>query len=180
MSQSNFSLTPMMDDENPRPNRPVELESTQAKDDGPSSRVYLSVLDRLVSNCADHRADLLKKGKRRLRLKRLANVCAGALALISAGTVAGVLADLLGNKGYQVFAALTAAVSGMITLITNAYLADEETISILEGAAKYLMLRDMVNRTRVAPTMSNVERFSSMERFQGEYAGLDERYSRFL
>ncbi len=74
-------------------------------------------IERLVGNASLRREMLLTSGLRKSRVKRLLTIISGVLALFSAGTVAGVLTEIVGGKGMQVMAALTAGVSGIISLI---------------------------------------------------------------
>jgi hypothetical protein len=139
-----------------------------------------SELIRLTENAALRREGLLISGLRKSRLRKALNATAGVLALLSAGTITGVIADFFGDNNVQLLAAVVAGVSGTISLIVTAYFSDDETVAMLIGSSKYLGLRESVYRLVVNPRISDEERFRSLADLQDEYARLDETYSRFF
>lgn len=137
-------------------------------------------LSRLTENAGVRRETLLVGGLRKSSVRKLLTVIAGVLSLCSAGAIALVLASVFGQKGTQIFAAVTAGLSGTISLVTTSYLTDDEIFSMLKGASKYLALRDAVYRLSLQPTKAEDEVLDELSHLQNEYASLDEAYSKHL
>ncbi|MCP5107739.1 MAG: hypothetical protein GY950_30405 [bacterium] len=138
-------------------------------------------LIRLTESAAMRREDLLLSGLRKSRKRKALNIAAGVLALISAGAITTVVADLFEEKRVQqIIAALVAGLSGMISIIISAYFNDDEILSMLTGSSKYLALRESVYRLVIDPSISNEERFQILSQLQDEYSKLDETYSRYF
>jgi len=137
-------------------------------------------LERLTVNAARRREDLQITGLRKGRHRKLLTIFAGILALTSAGTITTVIANVFGSAGLQLAAALTAAVSGTVSLLITAYYSDDTVFNMLLGSTKYLVLRENVYRLVIHPDMTDANRFKRLEEFQAEYARLDENYSRYF
>lgn len=135
---------------------------------------------RLTSNAAGRREELLSSGIRKSRRRKLLNIVAGVLSLLSAGAITAVLANIVGKNGVQVVAALIAMISGTISLVVTSYFSDDEIINLFNGSSKYLGLRESVNRLAVNPKMSYSEKFEGLGALQEAYAKLDESYSRYF
>jgi hypothetical protein len=102
------------------------------------------------------------------------------MALTSAGAITAVIANVFGNVGVQLLAALSAALSGTISLVVNAYFTDDEIVAMLTGSSKYLALRENIRRTLVHRNLSDDECLDSLKRFQHDYFELDTIFSRFF
>jgi hypothetical protein len=137
-------------------------------------------IGRLTVNAAKKRQDLqetaLRKGKRRKAL----TVLAGILALTSAGAITTVMSIAFGNIGIQLAAALTAAVSGIVSLLITSYYSDNTVFNMLQGSAQYLALRENIYSLVIQPKMSDAERFRLLKEFQSQYIRLDENYSQYF
>jgi hypothetical protein len=153
--------------------------TTHPESEQPMKQRLLEEMQRLVESAGQRRADLLLSGLRRARTRKLMNIAAGVLALFSAGAIAGVIADVFGEKSIQILAAVSSAVSGSLSLVITAYYSDEEITNRLIGSSKYLALRDAVFRLATKPKMKTEERFESLAELQEQYARLDEMYSRY-
>lgn len=137
-------------------------------------------LERLTRNAGRKREHLLLSGLRKSQVRKALNITAGVLALISAGAITTVLADLFGEKGIQFLAAIVAGISGIISLVISAYFNDDEIFNKLSGASKYLSLRESVYRMAINPNISDQECFDTLVELQEEYSELDEKYSRYF
>ncbi len=137
-------------------------------------------LERLTANAALRREDLLLSGLRKSRRRKALNIAAGILALLSAGAITTVIADIFGNKGLQLAAAIVAGVSGAISLVITAYFSDDEILSMLNGSSKYLALRESVYRLVINPRITDEECFDVLSELQAEYSKLDETFSRYF
>ncbi len=137
-------------------------------------------IERLTVNAAGRREDLQITGLRKSKHRKALTIAAGILALTSAGTITTVISNVFGNTGIQLVAALTAAVSGTVSLLITAYYNDETVFTMLLGSTKYLALRENVYRLVIHPDMSDADRFKRLEELQAEYVRLDESYSRFF
>lgn len=137
-------------------------------------------IERLTSNSATRRADLLQSAHRKLRMKKILSIISGVLALGSAGAITTALIATLGDRGLEILAAIIAALSGTITLVISSYFSEEDVASMFTGSSKYLALRENVYRLVIHPTITEEERFTILTELQKEYAELDESYSRFF
>ena len=137
-------------------------------------------LERLTGNAAARRKDLMQTGLRKSRIRKALNIVAGILALFSAGAITAVVANIFGDGGVQLIAALVAGFSGTITLFITAYYSDDEILNMLNGASKYLSLRESSYRLVIHPELSDHQRFMMLSELQDEYAKLDETYSRYF
>lgn len=134
----------------------------------------------LTRNAAGRREELLASGLEKSHRRKILNIVAGILSLISAGAITAVLANIVGKNAVQVTAALVALFSGTISLVVTSYFSDDEIVNLFNGSSKYLGLRESVNRLAVSPTMTDPERFEELSRLQDAYAKLDETYSRYF
>jgi hypothetical protein len=139
----------------------------------------LSELERLVANCTMKREMLLQSALSKAKVKKALNITSGVLALLSAGAITTVLVKYFGNETLQIIAALTAAISGFISLLITAYYVEEETSKIFEGSSKYLSLRDKAYRLLINPNASNEQVFNDLANLQSEYAQYDGSYSKY-
>ncbi|QDT98059.1 hypothetical protein [Gimesia aquarii] len=137
-------------------------------------------IERLTTNSATRRADLLQSAHRKLHMKKILSIISGILALGSAGAITTALVATLGDRGLEIVAAIIAALSGTITLVISAYFSEEDVASMFTGSSKYLALRENVYRLVIHPTITEEERFTILTELQKEYAELDESYSRFF
>jgi len=132
-----------------------------------------------TKRAAERREDLqrtaLRKGKRRKAL----TVLAGILALTSAGAITTVISIAFGNIGIQLAAALTAAVSGLISLLTPTYYSESTVFHMLQGSARFLALRENLHRLVIYSDMSDAERLRLFDGFKAEYVKLDEVYNQY-
>jgi len=144
------------------------------------NRDLVRELERLTVNAARRREDLQVTGLRKAKQRKLLTIVAGILALTSAGTITTVIANVFGSTGVQLAAALTAAVSGTVSLLITAYYSDDTAFNMLLGSTKYLVLRENVYRLVIHPEMTDADRFKWLGEFQAEYARLDESYSRYF
>jgi hypothetical protein len=113
-------------------------------------------------------------------MKKALTILSGVLALFSAGAIATVLADVFGASGTQTVAAITAAISGVISLVMGTYYNDDDIVNLFTGSSKYLALRDNVYRLIIHQQIDDEERYKRLGDLQKEYATLDETYSRFF
>ena len=144
------------------------------------NETLLFELRRIVTNCAVKREMFLQSALSKSKTKKILNITSGSLALLSAGAITAVLTVYLGDKILQIVAALTAAISGFISLLLTSYFVEEETSKIFEGASKYLSLRDKSYRMLINPNSSNEQIFKDLEILLNEYAQLDESYAKYL
>lgn len=143
------------------------------------SITLVNEIQRLVKNCTKKRIMLLQVAVARSKMKKKLTIASGVLALFSAGTITTVIIKLFGNEVLPILAAVSAAISGIISLILSAYYTDDETSKIYEGSSKYLLLRDKAYRLLINPTISNKEAFSALEKFGHDYFEYDSLYSKF-
>ena len=139
-----------------------------------------SELIRLTQNAAIRREELLKSGLQKSHRRKALNIAAGMLALLSAGAITSVIANVVGKDAVQLIAAGVATISGALSLVITAYYSDDEILNMLTGASKYLALRESVFRIIVNPKIEDEERYALMTQFQDAYAKLDETYARYF
>ena len=137
-------------------------------------------VERLTVNAARRRRDLQVTGLHKAKRRKALTVLAGVLALTSAGAITTVISRVFGSIAIQLAAALTAAVSGTVSLLITSYYSDDAVFNMLLGSTKYLALRENVYRLVIHPSLTDDERFRLLEEFQVEYARLDETYSRYF
>lgn len=137
-------------------------------------------IKRVAENAALRRQDLLDSGLNKSYKKKLLGILAGMLSLLSAGAITVVLADLFGDKGIQMIAAIVAGISGVLSLVVAAYFSDDEIFNMLEGSARYLALRESANRLMIHPHLNEEERFAELIALHDEYVKLDGIYSRYF
>ncbi len=140
----------------------------------------LAELQRIVLNCTMKRELLLQSAISKSKMKKGLTISSGILALFSAGTITSVIVKYFGNETLQILAAITAALSGILSLILTIYYAEENTSKIFEGASKYLLLRDKAYRLLIRPNNSNDKLFDDLATLQTEYAQLDEPFSKYV
>lgn len=140
----------------------------------------LSELQRTVMNCTMKRELLLQSAISKSKTKKGLTISSGILALFSAGTITSVIVKYFGNETLQIIAAITAALSGILSLVLTIYYAEENTTKIFEGASKYLLLRDKAYRLLIKPNNSNDKIFDDLANLQTEYAQLDEPFSKYI
>lgn len=144
---------------------------------------YDALLDdeikRLVINCMLKRQVLQKSGIKRTNRKKGLSVLSGILALFSAGAIASVLVKYFGNEIIQTIAAISAFISGILTLLVTIYYTDDETSKILEGSSKYLDLRERISNLKLNPTITKQEKYEAIVVLKAEYSNLDNIYSQY-
>ncbi len=134
---------------------------------------------RLALNCMLKREMLQRSGILRTSRKKGLSVLSGVLALLSAGAIASVLVKYFGNESIQILAALSAFVSGILTLVVTIYYTDDETSKILEGSSKYLDLRERISNLNLNPAITDLEKYASIVALKDEYYNLDNIYSQY-
>lgn len=134
---------------------------------------------RLVINCTRKREILLIIAHRKSKLKKNLTVLSGILSLLSATTITAVLVKYVGEQSLQIFAALTAAVAGITSLLITTYFIDDEISQHFDGSSKYLSLRERTYRLVYTPNITDSELFDNLVVMQDEYASLDETYSKW-
>ncbi|RAJ80086.1 hypothetical protein CLV59_105193 [Chitinophaga dinghuensis] len=139
----------------------------------------LSELRRIVLNCTDKRTLLLYNALQKARIRKTLSILSGILALFSAGTITSVIIKYLGDEILQIIAALTAALSGTLSLTLAIYFDEENISKSFEGASKYLSLRDRAYRSLINPNNSNTELYDVLANLHSDYAELDERFSKY-
>lgn len=136
-------------------------------------------LQRLAVNASVRREDLLLAGLKKTRAKKTLALLSGSLALFSAGSVTAVITRVFGTSALQV-AAVSAALSGIISLFIQLYFSDEDLVRIFTGSSNYLSLRDNAYRVVINDTLSDSARHKSLRDLQSNYAELDKTYSRYF
>jgi hypothetical protein len=139
-------------------------------------------IERLTVNATARRADLQQTALRKGKLRKALTVLAGILALTSAGAITTVITVAFGNIGIQLAAALTAAVSGIVSLLITSYFSENTVFQMLQGSAQYLALRENVHSLVIDlnPQLSDAERFRRLKEFQNEYFKLDQNYAQYF
>ncbi|MFN2440491.1 MAG: hypothetical protein ABR503_14905, partial [Chitinophagaceae bacterium] len=135
---------------------------------------------RIVLNCTQKRELLLQSAISKSKSKKGLTITSGILALFSAGAITSVIVKYFGNDFLQIIAAITAALSGILSLILSIYFSEENTSKIFEGASKYLTLRDKTYRLLLKPNNTNEKFYEELSILQSEYAQLDEPYSKYV
>jgi hypothetical protein len=136
-------------------------------------------LKRLAVSASVRREDLLLVGLKKTRTKKSLALLSGMLALFSAGSVTAVITRVFGSSALQI-AAVSAALSGIISLFIQIYFSDEDLVRIFTGSSNYLSLRDNAYRAFINDTLSDSERYESLSNLQSNYAELDKTYSRYF
>jgi hypothetical protein len=130
--------------------------------------------------CGQRRGQLARRAHRRsIWLKRL-QLTSGILALISSGSAAGLLVATVGEQYLKISATVLAFVSGIISLLSEAFLDPKEIESLHSGSNKFQILRDKITIELDDPDMSDAQARSSNETFRKEYWHLCSEYDRYL
>jgi hypothetical protein len=137
-------------------------------------------LERVHENTRMKRELLLMRGVRAQHARKLINLVSGFLAILSAGAITAVLTKLVGSTGMQIFAAISAAISGTASLLVATLFDERETTVILEGASDYLYLREKVVTELTRPNITPARKHSALKKLLVEYAALDEKYAKYL
>jgi hypothetical protein len=132
-------------------------------------------LARLFNSSSQRRQTLQSSAAKKLKNKRRFTVIAGVLALLSAGTVTGVMSKLIGDIQGQIIAIAMSVVSGTISLVLSAYFNDQDTELALTASSKYLQFRESVRKIMQGSEMVNRD---ALEKLQNEYVLLDEQFAR--
>lgn len=140
----------------------------------------LAEMQRIVLNCTMKRELLLQTAISNSKLRKGLTITSGILALFSAGAITSVIVKYFGSDLLQVVAAISAALSGTLSLILTIYFAEENTSKIFEGASKYLALREKSYRLLLKPNNSNDKFYEDLAGLQNEYAQLDQPYSKYI
>lgn len=136
-------------------------------------------IERIVLNSTKKREMLLQNALSRSKMKRRLTISSGILALFSAGAITTVIVKYYGNETLQIIAAITATISGFLSMTITIYYAEEVTSKIFEGSSKYLSLRDKAYRLLIHPNSSIEQTYSDLANLQTEYAQLDESFSKY-
>jgi hypothetical protein len=98
---------------------------------------------RTLADACDAKWELLGRfAYRRLFWAKALQVIAGVFALISGASITSLFASVSQELGVKVFAAAIAFASGLTNLLISSYFDPKETHNILEGASRFLALRD--------------------------------------
>jgi hypothetical protein len=137
-------------------------------------------LRRLQKNCDSRRTILWWVGEGKLKLKRRLSALSGILALFSAGAISMVPAQFTSEGVWQIIAAISAAVSGLIILIITAFHSDDDIKSISIGTSEYLALRNKMTTILFDEKMTSDKRLGLITEIMREYAELDKTYTQYL
>lgn len=140
---------------------------------------YKKELRRVQQNAEMRREMLLKKAYGQSTLKRKLTLTSGILALFSAGAITTVLIKIIGNSGIQMIAAISAALSGAISLISTSY-SDSEVNNMYEGAACYLEIRERAGTIGLIPKTPDEEVINHINALHDQYNKCDIKYSKYF
>lgn len=136
-------------------------------------------IERIVVNSSAKREILLQRALSKSIIKKRLTIYSGILALFSAGAITTVIVKFFGNEILQIIAAISAAISGSLSIIITIYYAEEDTSKMFEGSSKYLSLKDKAYRILINPNSSNEQTYNDLANLQIEYAQLDESFSKY-
>ena len=106
-------------------------------------------------------------------------LAAGVLALVSAASITSLISTLSNPTTLKIFAAVVAFASGVITMVIPTYFDQKENLTILEGANRFLELRDEANTLAKRPSLTPTETYDALERLRRAYDEQSARYGQF-
>jgi hypothetical protein len=145
-----------------------------------SLAIILIRLKKLAYVCNKKRLVLIEQANKRNRRRKLVNIAAGVLALLSGSSVSVALANVLNQTSFSILGAVLAFVSGVLSLITSTYYDDKETRQNSEGAAAYGALRDRAEIEVLHPSPSNKQSYEALKRLWTAYGDISSRYDHLI
>lgn len=142
-----------------------------------------SVFDALqgvAQGCSAKRTALAKAGMRRSAWRKGLHLTSGILALLSGAGISAIIAKLTTSMAVQVFSAVIAFASGLITIVMAGYFDEKETAKIYDGAGKFLALRDQAMLVLSRPDVTEKQAYSALEKIRADYAKHSQEFDRFI
>jgi Zn-dependent protease with chaperone function len=108
-------------------------------------------IELLLENTSRKREALRDEASAKRRYRRLLSAASGILAFLSGASILSLLSTYLQNSdAAKVVAALLAFLSTFVTILTQTFFDDKETLKMWQGAAEFLALRE-----KILDTMAN-------------------------
>jgi hypothetical protein len=140
----------------------------------------ITELKRVAQVANIKRQALAEVAQHRTRMAKALHLGAGICALVSAGSITAIIADVTSSLGVKVVSACLSFASGVITLVFTNYYDEKETRQIYDGAAKFHHIRERADLARGRPETTEKQAFADLIKIRAEYREYSSELDRFL